>query len=119
MQRKFDVIVFGATGFTGRLVAEYLDTAYGVGGDLSWAMAGRSLAKLTQVRDALGIDAALSLLVADARDGAALAALVAQARVVITTVGPSSGTVRRWSAPAPGRAPTMWTCVASRAGWRR
>ncbi|PKO40927.1 MAG: saccharopine dehydrogenase [Betaproteobacteria bacterium HGW-Betaproteobacteria-3] len=88
MQRKFDVIVFGATGFTGRLVAEYLSTAYGVGGDLAWAMAGRSLARLTQVRDALGIDAALPLLVADARDGAALAALVAQARVVITTVGP-------------------------------
>lgn len=88
MQRKFDVIVFGATGFTGRLVAEYLNTAYGVGGDLAWAMAGRSLARLTQVRDALGIDAALPLLVADARDGAALAALVAQARVVITTVGP-------------------------------
>lgn len=88
MQRKFDVIVFGATGFTGRLVAEYLNTAYGVGGDLAWAMAGRSLARLTQVRDALGIDAALPLRVADARDGAALAALVAQARVVITTVGP-------------------------------
>ncbi|MDP2066039.1 MAG: saccharopine dehydrogenase NADP-binding domain-containing protein [Burkholderiaceae bacterium] len=88
MQRKFDVIVFGATGFTGRLVAEYLNTAYGVGGDLAWAMAGRSLARLTQVRDALGIDAALPLLVADALDGAALAALVAQARVVITTVGP-------------------------------
>lgn len=88
MQRKFDVIVFGATGFTGRLVAEYLNTAYGVGGDLAWAMAGRSLARLTQVRDALGIDAALPLLVADARDGAALATLVAQARVVITTVGP-------------------------------
>lgn len=88
MQRKFDVIVFGATGFTGRLVAEYLNTAYGVGGDFAWAMAGRSLARLTQVRDALGIDAALPLRVADARDGAALAALVAQARVVITTVGP-------------------------------
>lgn len=88
MQRKFDVIVFGATGFTGRLVAEYLNTAYGVGGDLAWAMAGRSLARLTQVRDALGIDAAPPLRVADARDGAALAALVAQARVVITTVGP-------------------------------
>lgn len=88
MDKTFDVIVFGATGFTGRLVAEYLHQVYGVGGALRWAMAGRSAAKLAEVRDALGIDAALPLLVADAGDAGALSSLVAQAHVVITTVGP-------------------------------
>ncbi len=84
----FDIIVFGATGFTGRLVAEYLHNTYGVGGDVRWAMAGRSAARLAEVRDALGIDAALPLLVADAGDATALADLVRQTRVVLTTVGP-------------------------------
>lgn len=88
MQKPFDLIVFGATGFTGRLVADYLNTTYGVGREVSWAMAGRNLAKLEQVRRELGIAAKLPLLVADANDKTALKALVAQARVVITTVGP-------------------------------
>ena len=88
MDRAFDLIVFGATGFTGRLVAEYLHNTYGDAGDLRWAMAGRSAAKLAEVRDALGIDPALPLLVADAADGDALTALVRRAKVVLTTVGP-------------------------------
>ncbi|WP_332750511.1 saccharopine dehydrogenase family protein [Hydrogenophaga sp.] len=88
MDKAFDIIVFGATGFTGRLVAEYLHNTCGVGRGVAWAMAGRSQARLTQVRDALGISPALPVLVADATDVKALAQLVAQARVVITTVGP-------------------------------
>lgn len=88
MDKTFDIIVFGATGFTGRLVAEYLHNSYGVGRGVAWAMAGRNLEKLTQVRDSLGIDPALALLVADATDAKALAQLVAQTRVVISTVGP-------------------------------
>lgn len=88
MTQPLDLIVFGATGFTGRLVAEYLNATYGVGGSVAWAMAGRSLEKLTRVRDGLGIGPQLPLLVADADDDAALAKLVARARVVITTVGP-------------------------------
>lgn len=86
--KPHDLIVFGATGFTGRLVAEYLHTTYGVGQDVKWAMAGRSLDKLKRVRDELGIGQDLPLLVADASDTAALKKLVAQTRVVITTVGP-------------------------------
>ncbi|WP_395685085.1 saccharopine dehydrogenase family protein [Caenimonas koreensis] len=88
MTRRFDIIIFGATGFTGRLVAEYLNTTYGVAGSVAWAMAGRSRDKLARVRDEIGADAALPLLVADASDPAALADLVAQAKVIITTVGP-------------------------------
>jgi short subunit dehydrogenase-like uncharacterized protein len=88
MDKSLDIIVFGATGFTGRLVAEYLNLTYGVGGSVRWAMAGRNADKLAEVRDALGIDAKLPLLVADANDTDALAKLVAQTRVVLTTVGP-------------------------------
>ena len=85
MSREFDIIVYGATGFTGRLVAEYLAQAYP---DVKWAMAGRSLTKLEQVRDEIGTPADTSLLTANADDPAALKALVARAKVVITTVGP-------------------------------
>mgnify|MGYP003648087989 CR=1 FL=1 len=50
--REFDVIIYGSTGYTGRLVAEYMAQQYGVGKDApKWAMAGRSLDKLEEVRD--------------------------------------------------------------------
>src|SRR5882757_5320783 len=88
MTRSLDLIVFGATGFTGRLVAEYLNTTYGIGGPVKWAMAGRNLDKLAEVRDQIGAGDKLPLLAADASDAKALAGLVAQARVIITTVGP-------------------------------
>ena len=94
MNPPFDVIVFGATGFTGRLVAEYLHRLYGDGGNggpggpVRWALAGRQHDKLQQVRNAIGASPALPLVVADATDAAALARLVGQTRVLITTVGP-------------------------------
>ncbi|HYN60785.1 MAG TPA: saccharopine dehydrogenase NADP-binding domain-containing protein [Rubrivivax sp.] len=88
MKKPFDLIVFGATGFTGRLVAEYLNTTYGVDQALRWAMAGRSLDKLAQVRSLIKAPAELRLLQADASDANSLAALVAQARCIISTVGP-------------------------------
>lgn len=87
MTRQFDVIVFGATGFTGRLVAEYFAARYS-SGELAWAMAGRSRSRLEEVRTLIGAPADLALLTADASDPTALAALVASTRVVITTVGP-------------------------------
>jgi len=88
MDKPFDLIVFGATGFTGRLVAEYLLQTHGVGKTLRWAMAGRSLDKLAATRSELGAPQALPLLRADAGNAASLAALVAQAKGVISTVGP-------------------------------
>src|SRR3954464_5985185 len=51
---KFDIVVYGATGFTGQLVAEYLTQHYKSDKQLKWAMAGRSLGKLKSVRDAVG-----------------------------------------------------------------
>jgi short subunit dehydrogenase-like uncharacterized protein len=81
---EFDIIVYGATGFTGRLVAEYL-TQREVEG---WAMAGRSAAKLADVRDLIGAPKDTPLVVADADDPASIRAMCKRARTVITTVGP-------------------------------
>lgn len=87
--RTFDVIVFGATGFTGTLVAEYLLRQYGIGRELRWAIAGRSADKLGAVKHGLGSDAAeLETIVADSDDMAALAKLASRTRVILTTVGP-------------------------------
>jgi short subunit dehydrogenase-like uncharacterized protein len=81
---EFDIVVYGATGFTGRLIAEYL----GQRGVTGWAMAGRSRDKLAQVRDLIGAPADTPLIAADADDPAAIRALCARARTVISTVGP-------------------------------
>ena len=88
MTQPLDLIVFGATGFTGRLVAEYLLASQGVGNELRWALAGRSLARLKAVRDGIGAPVALPLIATDAADPVALAALARSTRVVVTTVGP-------------------------------
>ncbi|WP_027550546.1 trans-acting enoyl reductase family protein [Bradyrhizobium sp. Cp5.3] len=85
---KFDIVVYGATGFTGQLVAEYLAAHYKGDKALKWAMAGRSLNKLKSVRDAIGAPADTPLIVADASDAASLKAMVEQTMSVITTVGP-------------------------------
>ncbi len=88
--REHDIVVLGATGFTGRLTAEYLARHAPEG--CRWALAGRSQEKLEEVRRALAeIDPALAelpLLSADVTDAASLRAVAESARVVITTVGP-------------------------------
>ena len=85
---EFDIIVYGASGYTGRLVAEHLAARYGVGGEVTWAMAGRSAEKLAQVRDEIGAPADTPLVVADAADPASVREMVRRAKAVITTVGP-------------------------------
>src|SRR5579862_8630378 len=77
---RFDIVVYGATGFTGQLVAEYLAAHYKGDANLKWAMAGRSKDKLAAVRDAIGAPADTPLIVADASDPASLKAMVAQAK---------------------------------------
>jgi short subunit dehydrogenase-like uncharacterized protein len=88
--REFDVVLFGATGFTGGLTAEYLAGAAPDG--CRWALAGRNQGKLEAVRDRLTAMhpelADLPLLHADATDPASLADVADRARVVISTVGP-------------------------------
>src|SRR5436305_10891020 len=86
--KKFDIVVYGASGFTGQLVAEYLALRYAKDSDLKWAMAGRSLEKLAHVRNAIGAPADTPLIAADASDPALLKAMIDQTRSVLTTVGP-------------------------------
>jgi short subunit dehydrogenase-like uncharacterized protein len=84
--REFDIIVYGASGFTGRLVAEYMEGQYGR--DVNWAMAGRSAEKLAEVRDLVGANPETPLVVADSSDPASVRAMVARTSVICTTVGP-------------------------------
>ncbi|MGB0100929.1 MAG: saccharopine dehydrogenase NADP-binding domain-containing protein [Nocardioides sp.] len=83
-ERTYDIVLFGATGFTGGLTAEYLARHAPAG--LRWALAGRNAEKLEAVRRRLDLD--VPLVVADTSDAAGLADLASSTRVVITTVGP-------------------------------
>jgi len=85
-EREFDIVLYGATGFAGKLTAEYLSRA---GGDARIALAGRSQDKLRAVRDTLGEKAqSWPLIAADASQPSTLTAMAEQTRVVVTTVGP-------------------------------
>jgi short subunit dehydrogenase-like uncharacterized protein len=86
--QEFHVVVYGATGYTGRLVAEHMFKSYGAGGAVTWALAGRDDGKLRAIRSEIGAPDTLPILVANAREPASLDALAQRARVVISTVGP-------------------------------
>ena len=86
--REFDAVVYGATGYTGRLVAEFLLKSYGAIGEVKWAIAGRSAEKLSEVKGLIRAPADLPTIVADAHDPAALEAMALRTKVVITTAGP-------------------------------
>ena len=86
---EFDVIIYGSTGYTGRLVAEYMVQEYGKSADApKWAMAGRSLKKLEEVRDLIGAPKDTPLVVADSDDPASIDMMASRTKVVLTTVGP-------------------------------
>ncbi|MBO9710854.1 MAG: saccharopine dehydrogenase NADP-binding domain-containing protein [Caulobacter sp.] len=82
---EFDLVVHGASGFTGRLVAEHLAAHHP---EVRWAMSGRNADKLAAVRDEIGAAASTPLIVADADDPASLRAMARRTKAVITTVGP-------------------------------
>ncbi|KGE05159.1 saccharopine dehydrogenase family protein [Pseudohaliea rubra] len=87
--RDFDLVLWGATGFTGRLVAEHLAAHYGHGHQLRWAIGGRSRDKLETLAAALADDSGTPALVTgDSDDADSMAALAARTRVVCSTVGP-------------------------------
>ncbi len=87
--KQFDIVLFGATSFVGKILAHYLVEQYGVNKSVKWALAGRSRGKLQSLLTELGADAQkLPLIVADAGDPAALESMCAQTKVVVTTVGP-------------------------------
>ncbi|MEE6178563.1 saccharopine dehydrogenase family protein [Mycobacterium sp. 050134] len=84
--REFDLVLYGATGFVGKLTAEYLATA---AGDARIALAGRSTDRLRAIRDGLGEPArSWGLVAADAASPSTLNEMAARAQVVVTTVGP-------------------------------
>ena len=76
LPRTFDLIVYGASGFTGRLVAEHLLGTYGATGEIKWTMAGRSTGKLAEVRDLIGGPPSLPVVAADASNPASLYSLI-------------------------------------------
>jgi short subunit dehydrogenase-like uncharacterized protein len=83
MEREYDIIVWGASGFTGRLVVDYM-AEHQTNSNLKWAVAGRNPQKLQQIL--AGRD--IPVLTADSGDEESITALVQQARVILTTVGP-------------------------------
>ncbi|MGB2153522.1 MAG: saccharopine dehydrogenase family protein [Flavobacteriaceae bacterium] len=85
--REFDIIIWGASGFTGRLVAEYLFKQYGTSGNLKWAMAGRNQQKLETVRATIA-DKSVPIVVADSSDETSIKQMVLRTKVICTTVGP-------------------------------
>ena len=85
--RKFDVIIWGASGFTGKLVAEYLYKNYSSSGDLKWAIAGRDFSKLELVREEIA-DSKIPIIIADSNDMISLNNMTKKTKVICTTVGP-------------------------------
>lgn len=88
-QQTYDFVVFGSTSFVGQILTRYLFQRHGATGSVRWALAGRSQAKLEQVRAELGAGAAaLPLITCDAGDEAGLRTLCTSTRAVVSTVGP-------------------------------
>ncbi len=88
-RKRFDLVVFGASSFVGKIICRYLLERLGNAGSVRWAMAGRSLAKLQALQAELGeASEKIELISADANDAASLGALCGQTRLVISTVGP-------------------------------
>ncbi len=85
MKKPFDIILWGATGYTGQLVADYL--AQNVDSSVRWAIAGRNQEKLEKLRDSLALPD-LPILLGESQDRASLEVIVAQTKVIISTVGP-------------------------------
>ncbi len=85
-KKEFDVIIWGASGFTGRLVAEYLFQNYNKD-ELNWAIAGRDIKKLNKVKDQY-LDQNISVIIADSFDEVSLLKMTERTKVICTTVGP-------------------------------
>lgn len=85
---EFAWVIYGASGFTGALVAEYFAERYGSGDAVKWALAGRDVLKVAATREKLGLPSHLPILRADAADVGSLRDMVRRTRGVISTVGP-------------------------------
>ena len=86
--KSIDVVIYGATGFTGKLVVEYMQEKYGKDEGVSWAIAGRSEEKLNAVREDLKVGSNVPQFLVDSNDADSIASMVQQTKCVLTTVGP-------------------------------
>ena len=90
-RREYDLVIFGVTGFTGRLVAEYISHKYGSGNSLKWAIAGRNseeLSKICKDHSLKSLGQAVSIITADSLDKVSLSRMVKKTKVICSTVGP-------------------------------
>ena len=87
-KREFDVIVFGASGYTGKLVAEYMGKEYGNNESISWAIAGRNKDKLSSVKKDLNLNERVSIIEVDSTNKDSLDSMTSSAKCILTTVGP-------------------------------
>ena len=86
--KKFDVVVYGATGYTGKLVVDYMVSNYGKAENLKWAIAGRNEAKLKSVKEAFKLSESIEAIVVDSNDQDSVDSMVEQSKCILTTVGP-------------------------------
>ncbi len=86
--REFDVVIFGASGYTGKLVAEYMHGQYGDDQSIKYAIAGRNTEKLLEVKKDLNLNEDIAILEVDSSDLDSLDKMTTSAKCVLTTVGP-------------------------------
>ena len=86
--REFDVVIFGASGYTGKLVAEYMHDQYGDDQSIKYAIAGRNSEKLLEVIKELGLNKDIKILEVDSSNLDSLDKMTRSARCILTTVGP-------------------------------
>ena len=87
-EREFDVVIYGASGYTGKLVAEYMHQHYGDDESIKYAIAGRNKEKLEAVKHDLGLSSDISILEVDSTDAESLDNMTSIAKCILTTVGP-------------------------------
>ena len=85
---QYDFVIYGATGFTGKLVVEYVINQYGNNNDISWAIAGRNSEKLEKVKDNFNLPPDIGMMIVDSNDQASIDAMISQTKCILTTVGP-------------------------------
>ena len=85
---KFDFVIFGASGFTGKLVVEYAFEKYPPSSGFSWAIAGRSKDKLLTLKNKLNLPEEIEILEVDSNDQSSIKNLVNKTKIILTTVGP-------------------------------
>ena len=86
--REFDVVIFGASGYTGKLVAEYMHDQYGDDQSIKYAIAGRNTEKLLEVKKDLNLNEDITILEVDSTDLDSLEKMTTSAKCILTTVGP-------------------------------